>query len=99
MHEKFKNRQDKILLLKEVENIFVKVREMNKTATMLNQYCKAFIQDEKIYNISSVTQLLEDESDSIFKDLISIINSETSLPVPKFILDIKSNNTCINYED
>lgn len=98
-HEKFKRKKDEISLLKQVENIFVKAREMNKTATMLNQYCKAFIKDEKIYNISSITQLLEDESESIFKDLLSIINSKTHLPLPKFILNIKENNTYINYED
>ena len=88
MHEKFKNRKYKLELSEELNNIFVKARELNKTAVMLNEYCKVFINDEKIYNISSVTQLLEDESNSIYKDLVRLVDEEKPKPIPKFLLEI-----------
>lgn len=86
MHDKFQKRKDRIELFQKIEKIHQKAREVHKTATVLNQHCHIFINSSpQIYNISSLTEYLENLSDSLFHDLCKLLDAENPPETPEFI--------------
>ena len=101
MEDKFKQRRKRIDLVKEIEKIHIKAEELNKTATILDDYCKAFKnQSEHIYNLSSITKFLARQSEDLFRNLCKVLDTENPAPVPEFMKNMKPfAEQIVDYDD
>ena len=75
--------------IKEINKIFYLAKELNKTCTLVNKYCQYNIEDEAIYNLTSITKVLENDSENLFKEICRLVDSMQEKPLPDFIYKIK----------
>ena len=78
--------------LQNQKNILMEIhelsKEVNKNATLINAYCQFNIQNEQIYNITSITKILENSSEILSQKICDIINSLEKYDLPNFIKEI-----------
>jgi len=71
-----------------MENLFTLTTDLHRELTVVNTYCKVYINEEGIYNISSLLKNLELKSLEIHKIIYYLIEKENEI-TPDFIAKIK----------
>lgn len=65
-----------ILELNTLKKIHAQSEEIHKTALVLNMYCRAYGKQEGIYNITSIVEMLAQNSDDLYYELCKLVDKE-----------------------
>ena len=87
---KIETQEDIDILQRNLEIISEKVQNIHKLVSLLNKYCKANKENDDLYEVSYLAELVENKINEVGYDLYIAQNNESSKTMEEILENIKT---------